>query len=266
MQYRYLETFVDELRSKGKYSFTVADLRNRFELSDEALKKALQRLTAKKEAARVRQEFYVIVPPEYRSRGMLPASFFIADLMKFLDKDYYAGLLSAAAFYGAAHQQPQAFYVITRKPTIRNIRTNKVAIHFSYKKEWDSTDIKERKVETGYLKVSSPELTALDLVTYFQKVGGLNRVAAVLEELAEAMDGELLRQTAQRYGNTASVQRLGYLLDAIGRSELAEPLAQRLKDQPYFPVLLRPQKEKPASMITGNGWKVVPNTEIETDL
>jgi predicted transcriptional regulator of viral defense system len=226
----------------------------------------LQRLTAKKEAARVRQEFYVIVPPEYRSRGMLPVSFFIADLMTFLGKEYYVGLLSAAAFYGAAHQQPQTFYVMTKKPTIRNIGSNTVAIQFSYKKEWDKADIKERKVETGYVKVSSPELTALDLITYAQKAGGLNRVAAVLDELAEAMDKETLGQTVRRYGNTASVQRLGYLLEVIGRGEMAGAVAAYLNDGQYFPVLLRPQKKKPASMITGNDWKVIPNTEIETDL
>jgi predicted transcriptional regulator of viral defense system len=266
VQYRYLATFVDDLRSRGKYSFTTTDLRTQFRLSDEALKKAMQRLSAKKEAARVRQEFYVIIPPEYRGRGMLPVSFFITDLMTFLSKEYYVGLLSAAALYGAAHQQPQTFYVMTQKPTIRNIRSNTVAIHFSYKKEWDKADIKERKVETGYVKVSSPELTALDLVTYAPKAGGLNRVAAVLDELAEAMDKEALGQTIQRYGNTATVQRLGYLLEVIGRGEMAASVAAYLDDEQYFPVLLRPQKEKPPVMVTGNQWKVVANTEIETDL
>jgi hypothetical protein len=54
LQYRFLEVFVHELKSKGKYSFTAADLRNGFDLSDEALKKALQRLIAKKEAAEER--------------------------------------------------------------------------------------------------------------------------------------------------------------------------------------------------------------------
>ncbi|HYH16848.1 MAG TPA: type IV toxin-antitoxin system AbiEi family antitoxin, partial [Flavisolibacter sp.] len=145
LQYGYLEAFVDELRSKGKYTFTLNDLRCRYQLSDEALKKALQRLTKKKEATRIRKEFYVIVPPEYRSRGVLPTSLFIADLMKFLQKDYYTGLLSAASFYGAAHQQPQEFYVITTKPTLRPIESNKLKINFYYKKEWYKEDIKERK-------------------------------------------------------------------------------------------------------------------------
>jgi hypothetical protein len=87
--------------------------------------KALQRLKRKKESAMIRKGFYVIVPPEYRSRGVLPPVLFIADLMKFLNRNYYTGLLNAAAFYGAAHQQPQDFFVITTKPVLVPISSNK---------------------------------------------------------------------------------------------------------------------------------------------
>jgi predicted transcriptional regulator of viral defense system len=264
--YRYLEAFVDELRGRGKYSFTLADLRNKYNLSDEALKKALQRLISKKEAARVRQEFYVIVPPEYRSRGMLPVSFFIADLMKFLQKDYYVGLLTAASFYGAAHQQPQEFYLVTTKPTLRAINNSKLRIRFLYKKEWNSADIKERKVETGIIKISSPELTVLDLVTYADKIGGLNRVATVLEELTEQIDKDILIQTISKYKNIATVQRLGFLLETLEKNEFVDALMKYLKGVKHFPIVLRPQKQKPQSMVTGNRWKVVANTQIETDL
>jgi predicted transcriptional regulator of viral defense system len=267
LQYGYLEAFVDELRSKGRYTFTLSELRTKYELSDEALKKALQRLTKKKEAARIRKEFYVVVPPEYRSRGVLPASLFVADLMKFLQKNYYTGLLSAASFYGAAHQQPQEFYIITTKPTLRPIKSNKLKINFYYKKEWLGEDVKERKMETGYLKVSSPELTALDLVAYFDRVGGLNRVATILNELAEGLNNEKLAQTASRYGQIATIQRLGFLLDEVlGRRELVNNMAEYLKTVNHFPVLLRPQKAKPETMVTGNNWKVVANAEIEVDL
>ena len=267
LQYGYLEAFVDELRSRGRYTFTLDELRDKYELSNEALKKALQRLIKKKEATRIRQEFYVIVPPEYRQKGVLPTSLFIADLMKFLQKDYYVGLLSAASLYGAAHQQPQAFFVITTKPTLRPITSNRFTINFFYKKEWSQEDINQRKVETGYLKVSSPELTAFDLVAYFDRVGGLNRTATILEELSETLNDEQLVQTAKHYGQISVIQRLGYLFEEVlGKKELVEPLATYLKSVKHFPVLLRPQKNKPVTMITGNKWKVVANTEIEIDV
>lgn len=265
-RYGYLESFINELRSNGRYAFSLPEVRNQFEQSDEAIKKALQRLKKKKEIALIRNEFYVIITPEYRSKGILPPSLFVADLMKFLKKDYYVGLLNAAAYYGAAHQQPQSFSVITKKPSLRNINNDNLKINFYIKKEWDKDDIIQKKVNTGYINVSSPELTALDLVNYFNQAGGLNRVATVLEELCESIEAKKLLDLVKRYTPKTAVQRLGFLLEEVlGMRNLSNPIKDYLKTINYFPVLLRPQKEKP-DMITGNDWKVVQNLEIETDL
>lgn len=264
--YGYIEDFINELRSNGRYAFSLPEVRKQFEHSDEAIKKALQRLKNKKEIALVRNEFYVVITPEYRSKGMLPPSLFIAELMKFLEKDYYVGLLNAAAYYGAAHQQPQSFSIITIKPSLRDINNDNLKINFYIKKEWAKSDIVQKKVDTGYINVSSPELTALDLVYYFDQAGGLNRVATVLEELCESIDANKILDLAKRYAPVTTVQRLGFLLEEIlNRQDLSDPIKDYLKTVNYFPVLLRPQKEKP-EMITGNDWKVVQNVEIETDL
>jgi predicted transcriptional regulator of viral defense system len=265
-QYGYLEDFITELRSNGRYAFSLKEVRIKFEQSDEAIKKALQRLKKKQEIALVRNEFYVIVTPEYRSKGIPPSSFFVSDLMKFLEKDYYVGLLNAAAYYGAAHQQPQSFSIITIKPSLRDIQKDNLKINFYIKKEWAKEDIVQKKVDTGFINVSSPELTALDLVNYFDQSGGLNRVATVLEELSETMNASKLLETAKRYSPITAVQRLGYLLeDILDKKDLSDPIKRHLKTVNHFPVLLRPRKER-SDMITGNDWKVVPNVEIETDL
>ncbi|MFQ5652367.1 MAG: type IV toxin-antitoxin system AbiEi family antitoxin domain-containing protein [bacterium] len=84
----YLARFVERLQSQGRYSFTLAELRRAFELSDEALKKALYRLVRKQKIAPVRQGFYVVVPPEYLAAGILPPHLFIDDLMEFLGASY----------------------------------------------------------------------------------------------------------------------------------------------------------------------------------
>ncbi|MES2775042.1 MAG: type IV toxin-antitoxin system AbiEi family antitoxin [Bacteroidota bacterium] len=265
-QYKYLEDFINELRSNGRYAFSLQELRNQFKQSDEAIKKAIQRLKKKREVALIRNGFYVIIPPEYRSKGSLPPSLFIAELMKFLGKDYYVGLLNAAAYYGAAHQQPQSFSVIIMKPGLRNINDDNLKINFYIKKEWDSNDIVQKKVDTGYINVSSPELTSLDLVYYFEHAGGLNRVATVLEELVENIDANKLLDVVKRFSPITVIQRLGFLLEEIlNIRNLSEPIKAYLQTLKYFPVLLSPQKEK-SEMITGNDWKVVQNVEIETDL
>lgn len=86
--YRYLEDFINELRSDGRYAFSLPEVRKKFEQSDEAIKKTLQRLKKKREIALIRNEFYVIITPEYRGKGILSPSLFVSDLMKFLEKDY----------------------------------------------------------------------------------------------------------------------------------------------------------------------------------
>lgn len=265
-EYAYLKNFIDSLRSNGRYTFTLEEVRANFQQSEEAIKKALQRLKRKKEIAQIRSGFYVIVTPEYRSKGTLPPSLFVADLMKYLEKDYYVGLLNAAAYYGAAHQQPQSYSIITKSPALRSINTVNQKINFYIKKDWSTEDVIQKKVDTGYINISSAELTALDLVNYFGNAGGLNRVATVLEELSESIKEDKLLETVKRYTPLTTVQRLGFLLEnVLGFAHLGEPIKDYLKTVNFFPVLLRPQKER-LDMITGNDWKVVPNIEIETDL
>ncbi|KAA6343689.1 hypothetical protein EZS27_008633 [termite gut metagenome] len=51
---------------------------------------------------------------------MLSPYLFIDNLMKSLDKPYYVSLSSAAALYGAVHQQPMR-YTVLRKALPRSV-------------------------------------------------------------------------------------------------------------------------------------------------
>lgn len=266
-QYKYLDSFIDQQRANGKYTFTTDGLHSLLDVSENALKKSLQRLKSQKAVVMVRKGFYVIVPPEYRTKGIIPTSFYVNDLMKFLNRDYYVGLLNAAAYHGAAHQQPQNYSVITEGIALRPIKNDNVAIHFYIKKSWNKKDVVKKKVDTGYITISSPELTALDLVNYFNEVGGFNRVATVLEELKEVIQADQFIETVKQYGDIAVIQRLGYLLECVlEENSLSDVLYNYLESVGYYPVLLRPQRKKPENMITGNKWKIVPNVEIEADI
>lgn len=266
-QYKYLNSFIDEQRANGKYSFTIEGLYHQLEVSENALKKSLQRLKNQGSVVMVRKGFYVIVPPEYRAKGIIPTSFYVNDLMKFLKRDYYVGLLNAAGLHGAAHQQPQSYSVITEGVALRAISNDKVNITFYIKKSWNKKDIIKKKVETGYINISSPELTALDLVNYYNEVGGFNRVATVIEELREYIQAEKLVESTRQYDEVAVVQRLGYLLEyVLEENELSDILYKYLGSIGFYPTLLRPQRNKPESMVTGNRWKIVPNIEVEVDI
>src|SRR5690625_1009146 len=127
--YEYLSRYVDQLRSRGRYTFTAKEVQSEFSLSDQAYLKVIQRLLDKKRITRLRQNFYLILPPEYAARQTLPLGFFVDELMKFLDRDYYVGLLTAAMFRGAAHQQPQTQFIVDRKST--RLNSSHVAISYA---------------------------------------------------------------------------------------------------------------------------------------
>lgn len=262
LPYNYLDKYLTEVRSQGRYAFTLDELKNGFDLSYPALKQTLYRSKLKKEVAQIRQGFYVIIPPEYSKQGMLPPYLFIDDLMKSLDKPYYVGLLSAAALHGAAHQQPMGYTVIVQTPAPRNI--DKLKIIFFAKQNFLQEGIIQKKTPAGYINVSSPELTALDFFDYIHKFG-INRITTVLQELAETMKPASLLKIAKQYGNTAAIQRLGYILDReISSEKLSDALWKALNERTYFPIPLSPQKEKRGE--PDSKWKVIKNMEIESDL
>jgi predicted transcriptional regulator of viral defense system len=260
--YNYLNKYLTEVRSQGRYAFTVEELKNEFNLSCPALRQSLFRLKSKKEIALIRQSFYVIIPPEYSKQGMLPPYLFIDDLMKSLNKPYYIGLLSAAALHGAAHQQPMGYTVITQSPAPRSI--DKLKIVFFSKQNFLQDGIIQRKTPAGYINVSSPELTALEFFDYIHKFG-INRITTVLQELSEEMKPAILTKIAKQYTNTAAIQRLGYILEKeILAEKLSDSLWKVLNERVYFPIPLSPQKAKNGE--TDSKWKIIKNMEIESDL
>ena len=259
-----LPEFVDYLQSQGRYSFSSHEAKNTTGMSSEALRKALWRLEAKKRIKKARRGFYVIVPLEYSRTGIVPAEWFIAALMKYLKQPYYVGLLSAAAIHGASHQQPQEFQVVVPEVE-RAIRIEGLRIRFFKKTSMKVSQTEEAKSPTGYVRISDPAVTAIDLVAYANRVGGLDRVITVLQELSEKITPDMLVDAAERERCLSYVQRLGWLLERLQKNGLVAKLAGWIsKKQPNRTSL------DPASPNTGFPrnlrWNVVINTRVESEL
>ena len=258
--YYYVENYLSEIQAKGRYSLTLKELKNRFNISDKAILQKIFRLKNKDQLAQVRREFYVIIPPQYSKRGMVPPTLFINDMMNFLNRDYYVGLFSAAALHGAGHQQPMEFQLMTQRPALRNINTQKLAISFFTKNEWEQNQIIEKKTEVGYLNVSSPELTAFDLVQYHKRIGGLNRILPILEELTEIIKPSFLLKTAKTQ-KMPNVQRLGFLLDKLGSEKLASSLSGFMSQSSKgLPLSLAHKKR---TGVKNEKWKIIENLILD---
>lgn len=272
--YKRLEYWIEENQSKGKLVFTIEELGSNFTNDSEtALKRLLDRLSEKEKIVSVFKGYYVIVPPQYSSKGILPPALFVDGLMKFLNRNYYVGLLNAAALYGAAHQQPQEYFVITGYPVLR--ATNKRGIKINYistKQLPPEVLIEKKKTETGYINVSNPVLTAIDLINYEKRIGGLNRATAVINELLENIKQKDISQVLVAYTNTTSLQRFGFILEEVlGRQSRALGIADRLfslckkAGVKFYAIPLKasgvlPQAQQP---LKNEKWKIIVNTEIE---
>jgi predicted transcriptional regulator of viral defense system len=80
-----VRNYIDQLQSKGRYTFLKSDLTQKPGLSPAAIELSLNRLLKKHRIAMIRQGFYIIVPLEYQPNGILPASWFIHQLMEYLE-------------------------------------------------------------------------------------------------------------------------------------------------------------------------------------
>lgn len=254
--------WVEQLQSRGRYTFTRAEAESDTDRSFVAAQTALRRLKQQGRVVAPRRGFYVVVPPEYRAVGSPPASWFIEELMSHLGQPYYVGLLSAAAIHGAAHQQPMVFQVITSKPT-REMHAGRVTIHFSMSRKVVQMPVVVQQTETGSMRVATPETTAFDLVRYTASAGHLSNAATVLSELADRLDAEALLAVAPLV-RLPDVQRLGYLLEVAGQVEITEPLFQWSAQRHPRAVPLRPGE--PADMEPDPRWRVMPNVELELDV
>jgi len=264
VKYNIVADYVADLQSKGRYTFTRDEAQKALALSGLALKKSLERLSKKKSIVLVHRGFYVVVPLEYRTRGILPPEWFIRELMQFMKLDYYVGLLSAAAIHGAAHQQPQEFHVVIPRFQ-RNIRIGSLSIRFFKKAHLLSTPVVETKTSTGYVRVSDPASTAIDLVDYEARIGGLSRVVTVLQELAESLKADAVVRAAAAEKNIAPVQRLGYLLEKIGHGSLASLLEEWVSSHHPRPAPLQPGISRKGSPRDPK-WNIFVNTDLEGDL
>lgn len=267
-QYKSVEDWTTKLLSQGKFAFSLKQLRADFpEQSESANKSALKRLVDKEQIISIHKGYYLIISPQYRSKGILPPTMFLDAFMKELKRPYYLALLNAAAFHGASHQQPQEFFVATDFPVLRPMQKKGLKINYISKKEIPEKLLVTKKTEAGYLNVSNPVLTATDLIQYAKRVGGINRVATVLNELIESIKPDAFDTNLLQHVPVTALQRLGYLLEKEFHNQtLANALYTVLKENNM--TLFRVPLKASAS---GKGfgadekWKVIINTIIEID-
>lgn len=261
-----LSDFIKKRLSLEEYSFSNDELYASSLKDKKGLKSDLAYAARKGDILPLRKGFYLIIPPRYSKQGKLPVQLYTEKLFKNLERPYYIGLYSAAKFHGASHQQIQRDYIITTTPRMLDIKKAAIDVRFFTTAHWPLRNISSKKADAGTFKISDPILTAVDLIHYQNKLGGLNRMLPVIEELIEEMTPSDLEKLLTWYSNKSTLQRFGYLLEELeAKNSLVEILFEYFKSVKHYPVLLSPKSKQKAGAVD-NGWKVDVNIKLESDI
>jgi len=264
-----IKNWIITLQKRGIITFSNEEVKEKFhENSPRAIKLALNRLISTSSIMPVWKGFYVIIPVQYATLGVMPSVQYIDYLMKHINRKYYVALLNAAEFYGAAHQRPQQYSVVCGFPSIRDLAKKDTLVHFVVtRKKIPQIWLKSFNTQYGIVMVSKPELTAADLITFQREIGGLNRACTVLYELMEVVRFGKLDKVFFEYVPTATIQRLGYLLEtALEQPKQADILYAKAHTYGCKFQKIPLKYNKPTENYEmDKRWKVIVNEYIEID-
>ena len=264
-----LAAYVEELASTGQSSFRREDAMEALGVSHGAFLDAAARLRKRGYIFAPRRGFHVITPVRFLKWGAPPPSWYIDAMMNEAERSYYVALLKAAELHDAAHQAVMEFQIVTDRQW-KPIRAGRSRIAFYFRKDVERVEqgLERRKTDTGSMLVSSPALTALDLLRYPRASGGVDHAASVLNELADKIEPAKLDALAPKFERSV-VQRLGYVLDRLGHEELASGLEGCLRNGNAPWVELDPGE---ANALPSDGererdsrWRIIVRRPIEVD-
>jgi hypothetical protein len=225
----------DQLLSEGTNTVTVDELETRTMATRNAVYLAVKYSIDRKRLFSPARGLYVLVPPEYRSAGVVPAAHFIDPMMNHLGVNYYLGFATAAAWWGSAHHASQEFQVIVSS-RVPNRSIGNLRLRFVSRATFDNKSIR--------------------------RVAGLSHVATILAELPDLDGGQLAVLAKKRARSDA--RRLGWLLSLVHYDIDLGPLRKVADPGQGQPALLSPKG--PRSGEHDNYWNVLVNTIVAPDL
>jgi hypothetical protein len=227
--------YVEARLAAGHVAFSLADMIRETGLSRIAATRQLGRLGAAVVRVSRLQSFFLIVPPEHRGRGAPPVEWWLGDYFRWLGAPYYLALLSAAGSHGSNPQGLQATQVMTGAPR-RVLMVGELRVHFFVKRRMERTPTQELANAYAPTRVSTPAATVFDLIRYAGRIGGIGRAVETLRPLLPKISPTELRQVLQAEAEVATAQRLGYVLEKLGQTKLADVVDEWLPRRRLIPL------------------------------
>jgi AbiEi antitoxin C-terminal domain len=251
--------FLDDLQAGGDLVVSVDEAAEQSALSRIAAQRQLERLAPRTIRLPGRPSAFLIVPPEHRLRGTPPVAAWLDEYLRAQGQRYYVGLLSAAALHGSSAQAVQVTQVLLRQPR-RPFAVGRTHLNFYVKSKLETTPLAEIPGLPAPLAVSSPEATALDLIAFSHRIGGIERVLEVIHGLEGAMTGAGMRSAIHAGVPVTVLQRIGYVFEKLKFGPLAD-IVQRALPRRFPPALLQAHGQRVAGP-SREPWAIVDNVQL----
>jgi predicted transcriptional regulator of viral defense system len=229
-----LPTLLDATERAGKLNLRMEDIQAALpEASPQALRQALLRQQRRGRLARLSRGsgHWLIVPLQHAAAGAPPLETWLDRYMgKTLGIPYYVALLSAAEIHGASPYAVMVAQVMVAERR-RSITVGRHELVFHTRARIEQMPTHWHETPEGRFKVSTPELTALDLVQREAMLGGMARVREVLRGLWLGCTRPGLMQALDAMQSVPLAQRLGALLILDDQADLAGSVGGWLRDR-----------------------------------
>lgn len=256
----------DYLLERGQHWATTKELQQFTGVNAHAVAVGMARLRATGRMFSPAKGLHVVIPPEYRTWGAPPALDFVHPMMTVLNREYYVAMLSAAELHGSAHQRVQVLQVMVQRP-VPDRDFGRARFEFFVGRHVTQVGVMMKNSNTGTVRVSTPEVTALDLASRPIDCGGVSHVATVIAEISTGVG---LHPThldiAARHYSGATLRRLGWILEFVGSPFDLGTLERRVKIQPETRASMLLDPSGPRRGKSSRRWRLVENATVEPDL
>jgi AbiEi antitoxin C-terminal domain len=149
--------------------------------------------------------------------------------------------------------------VILSRPR-RPIAVGKIHIDFYVKSTLELTPLTEIPGLPAPLAVSSPEATALDLIAFSHRLGGIERALDVIQGLKGAMTVTGMRSAIRGGVPVTVLQRIRYIFEMLRFDSLADSV-QRALPKHFAPALLQ-SRGKRVQRPAREPWGIIDNIKL----
>lgn len=219
---------VAKWESEKKTTIRASDLQEVLDCSRSYAYFLLHNLKRKRWLERVTRGLYQFIPLSYGYPERIPpANSFVIGAS--LVKPYYFSYYTSNSYYGFTTQMPFTLFIATtkKKPDVEWSSSTFKFVTLSKRKFFG---YRREKVFDTEVNMAEPEKSLIDSFDKPRYAGGIEQLAGITWRGLRRVNREKLVKYAVKIGSHTLVQRLGFIIDFLGKEELVKPLSLDLKN------------------------------------